>query len=111
MAYNMLTIPVLAVVSLLFPALPSQAESIQLPIASQGQYLGDIQRPRLGQSRTDVKTQFGAPLASHEPKGEPKIIRWDYQDFSVYFENEAVIHSVLKHRAQKDLPKGDSTTP
>ena len=72
--------------------------TIMLPIASQGSYLGGIERPKKGLNQETVKQNFGDPVSTHEPSREPPIIRWNYENFSVYFENDVVIHSVLKHR-------------
>ncbi|MEH6556674.1 MAG: hypothetical protein V7459_05570 [Oceanicoccus sp.] len=79
-------------------ALVSRAETILLPIASQGDYLGDMAKPAKGQKQQQISSQFGEPMDISGPSGEPPITRWDYRDFSVYFEGDVVIHSVLKHR-------------
>jgi hypothetical protein len=42
----------------------------------------------------DVESRFGAPATRHATVGQPPITRWDYADFSVYFEFERVIHAV-----------------
>jgi len=36
------------------------------------------------------------PAERHEAVGQPPITRWDYPTFSVYFENDRVIHAVAK---------------
>ena len=76
----------------------SQAETILLPVASQGNYLGEITKPVKGQKQQQISHQFGTPIHTSGPAGTPPITRWDYRDFSVYFEGDVVIHSVLKHR-------------
>ncbi|ARN75846.1 hypothetical protein [Oceanicoccus sagamiensis] len=76
------------------------AEDVVVPIHSQGAYLADIKRPQRQQSSQHVIEQFGEPQVKHAATGEPPISRWDYQDFGVYFENDHVIHTVLKHRRQ-----------
>ena len=78
------------------------AQETILPIGSQGQYLGNMSEPTHGQNQETVKSQFGQPLAVYGPHGEPPITRWDYENFSVYFENDSVIHSVRKHRRQDE---------
>jgi len=60
-------------------------------------------RPRAGMSMTAVEGSFGAPSERHAPVGgasaqQPPITRWDYPSFSVYFENDRVIHSVARRR-------------
>ena len=60
-------------------------------------------RPRAGLSMTDVESNYGAPAQRHSPVGgsvaqHPPITRWDYPAFSVYFENDRVIHSVARRQ-------------
>ncbi len=57
-----------------------------------------LPRPRHGDSMADVEHRFGAPRAKHGPVGDPPITRWDYADFSVYFEHDKVLTSVLKRK-------------
>ncbi len=76
------------------------ADALELPAGSQGAYLGNIERPTLGQSKADVEAMFGSPSKKYSAIGEPPITRWDYEKFSVYFENDSVLHSVLKHKRQ-----------
>ncbi|MBL4827496.1 MAG: hypothetical protein JKY66_07255 [Spongiibacteraceae bacterium] len=75
----------------------SIADTIIIPVARQGQDLAHIERPQKGNKQHQVIKKFGDPLHTSGPKGEPPIERWDYANFSVYFENGHVIHSVLKH--------------
>jgi|GEM_PF-3492633 len=53
--------------------------------------------PIRGQSKKRIKSLFGEPNMKHEAKGTPPIERWDYDEFNVYFESHAVIHTVIKH--------------
>lgn len=55
-----------------------------------------IERPRAGQSMATVENRFGSPTASRGPVGQPPITIWDYPAFTVYFEGNLVIHTVLK---------------
>ncbi len=80
------------------------ADNIVLPINSQGAYLDNIERPQRHQTTGSVIEQFGEPLNKQAATGEPPISRWDYEHFGVYFENDHVIHTVLKHRRQDQLP-------
>ncbi|MGM0553314.1 MAG: hypothetical protein ACQETK_05855 [Pseudomonadota bacterium] len=59
--------------------------------------------PARGQSRTRVEREFGAPQKRHTPVGDPPITRWDYADFSVVFEGDHVLHSIVhgEHSARK----------
>ncbi|TVS10636.1 MAG: hypothetical protein EA419_10285 [Wenzhouxiangella sp.] len=51
--------------------------------------------PGNGLSMTEVERRFGSPAERRGPVGEPPITRWSYDDYSVYFEHELVIESVL----------------
>ena len=42
-----------------------------------------------------VEGHFGAPSGRHAAVGNPPITRWDYPQFSVYFEHDRVLHTVL----------------
>jgi hypothetical protein len=42
-----------------------------------------------------VQGRFGEPTERHATVGNPPITRWDYPQFSVYFEHDRVLHSVL----------------
>ena len=53
-------------------------------------------RPRSGMSMTAVESTYGAPAQKHATVGQPPITRWDYSNFSVYFEHEHVIHAVVR---------------
>ncbi|RMG36574.1 MAG: hypothetical protein D6720_04725 [Gammaproteobacteria bacterium] len=52
-------------------------------------------RPRGGETMSQVETRFGKPKAIKGPVGDPPITRWDYPKFSVFFEYDRVIHSVV----------------
>lgn len=56
------------------------------------------QRPKAGMSMQRVESTYGAPQQRHPAVGDPPITRWDYPDFSVYFEHERVIHAVARHQ-------------
>jgi hypothetical protein len=60
-------------------------------------------RPRPGMSMQAVESAYGAPAERHAAVGgsaveQPPITRWDYPSFSVYFENERVIHAVARRQ-------------
>ena len=55
------------------------------------------QRPKSGMTMASVEKTYGAPAERHDAVGRPPITRWDYPAFSVYFENDRVIHAVAKH--------------
>jgi hypothetical protein len=52
-------------------------------------------RPNRGSSMATVESRYGAPSNRHAAIGSPPISRWDYPQFSVYFEHDRVLHTVL----------------
>jgi hypothetical protein len=54
-----------------------------------------INRPGRGQSMELVLRRFGEPDSILPAVGEPPITRWVYQGFTVYFEHQLVITSVI----------------
>jgi len=63
-----------------------------------------VQTPRSGVSMSAVRQGYGAPVTEHPAVStsggpqHPPITRWDYNGFSVFFEHDRVVHSVV-HRA------------
>mgnify|MGYP007079480646 FL=1 len=75
------------------------AEVIQIPLATQGgEHADTIKKPTKGSTQQSVLTEFGDPITQTPAVGVPPISRWEYQDYYVYFENNHVIHTVLKHK-------------
>lgn len=62
------------------------------------------QRPTRGMSMDRVLAKFGMPAEKHAAVGKPPITRWDYADFSVYFEYQYVIHAVPAHETRPVNP-------
>src|SRR5215469_1859851 len=59
-----------------------------------------LERPRRGITMDEVEKRFGAPVTRHAAVGgssehQPPITRWDYTGFSVFFERDKVIDSVV----------------
>lgn len=73
------------------------AENLKVPVGQQG----DVQTPvpKHGETRQHVIKHFGQPQTAFPKIGRPPITRWDYSDFSVYFEYDRVISSVRHHTA------------
>ncbi|RKZ99585.1 MAG: hypothetical protein DRQ47_10790 [Gammaproteobacteria bacterium] len=69
------------------------ADELQVPIGQQGDQANE--RPSSGMARDVVEETFGAPENIQGPVGEPPITIWRYSKFSVYFEYDYVIHTVL----------------
>lgn len=63
--------------------------------------------PRRAMTMVQVERRYGAPRSRHNAVGEPPITRWDYPGFSVFFEHNLVLHTVvpddfpeIRHRDQ-----------
>jgi len=69
------------------------AEEIIVPIGQQGDQ--SQARPSSGMSTEAVEKLFGAPEEIIDAVGQPPITIWKYASFSVYFEYDRVIHTVL----------------
>lgn len=55
----------------------------------------DIRVPTRGMNKENVRNVFGEPTREHASVGDPPITRWDYADYSVFFEYDKVLHSVI----------------
>lgn len=55
----------------------------------------DFPTPSRGMSMDKVRAEFGEPAEEHPAVGDPPITRWDYDRYSVYFEYDKVLHSVV----------------
>ena len=71
------------------------SETIKIGLSEQAEENKNINRPKVGMSMPEVKSYFGNPTTVSGPTGKPPIYQWKYADFTVYFEGEYVIHSVL----------------
>ena len=60
-----------------------------------------IQTPRNGLSMPQVRQQFGNPKAEIPAVGDPPISRWEYDGYSVFFEYDLALHSVIHHPVNK----------
>lgn len=58
-----------------------------------------IATPSHGRTMEQVETGFGTPSQKIPAVGEPPISRWVYPDFTVYFEDQFVIHTVIRPEA------------
>lgn len=56
----------------------------------------DGSRPLRGSTQAQVEAKYGSPASKKAAVGDPPISRWEYADFTVYFEYDRVIHAVLR---------------
>ena len=71
---------------------PAWAETLSVPTADPA---AALERPKRGSTMSAVQGRFGEPVTRHAAVGQPPITRWDYAGFSVYFENDRVLHAVI----------------
>jgi hypothetical protein len=89
----------------------AHADVLLVDRAKQGSALDS---PARGMSMAQVEARFGAPTSKLDPAGgdtkeHPVINRWVYPAYTVYFERDRVISSVMNHGPNELGPK--STTP
>ena len=58
--------------------------------------------PANGMSSGEVRARFGEPVNKNAAVGDPPITRWNYDSWSVYFEYELVLFTVLHKGAVID---------
>ena len=56
---------------------------------------GRMELPENGQTKPEVETRYGEPETRHSAVGDPPISRWEYERWSVYFEYNRVLFTVL----------------
>ncbi len=78
------------------PQHPSMDEPVSKPMMAMPERpLLNMKLPVRGMTQASVKKLFGNPESTTTPVGTPPISSWNYPLFSVFFENEYVIHSVI----------------
>jgi hypothetical protein len=75
------------------------AETVDMPASSAEAKEFSVQVPGRGMSMETVLQRFGEPTERVPAVGTPPISRWIYSNFTVYFESEYVIHSVVNNSA------------
>ena len=69
--------------------------------------------PQRGMSEARVRADFGSPSSVRGPVGSPAITRWNYDGFTVYFENGISLHTVVDRpaTAAPDVVSGTQELP
>jgi len=73
-----------------------QAISADVLIIDEVRQSDRMQLPKNGQSKTAVEAKFGAPEQKLSAVGDPPISSWKYGTYSVYFEYDLVLFTVLQ---------------
>jgi hypothetical protein len=76
------------------------ADELKMTTAPQSSTQSSADHPARGMSMEKVEATFGAPTSRVAPVGganvhQPPITRWEYPGFTVFFENNIVVHSVI----------------
>jgi hypothetical protein len=88
----------LCVLAVLAPA--GMAETVKVPVGQQGADLKSVVIPKRGILKSAVVAQFGEPLSKSTPVGDPPITYWNYENYTVYFEYDRVLDTVLNYTGQ-----------
>lgn len=75
-------------------AFSAHADVVKLP-SQAPQIVTSDSAPVRGMTKQQVESTYGTPINASGPVGEPAIYRWDYADYSVFFEHNYVIHAVV----------------
>ena len=76
-------------------ALTFQTVSADVLIIDEVRQSGRMELPRNGQNKTAIEAKFGAPIQKQSAVGDPPISSWKYDTYSVYFEYDLVLFTVL----------------
>lgn len=87
--------PLFATLLLALVSSYAAAEQVRVPIGEQSDAIS-VDKPTRGLSAYQVESKYGVPNSRYGPVGEPAILFWEYDQFTVYFEGDYVIHSVAK---------------
>lgn len=85
----------LVVFMLAFGAAFSSGIAADVLVINQVQQGERMDLPLNGQTMGEVEGQYGSPASKHAPVGDPPITRWTYDRWSVYFEYDRVLYTVI----------------
>ena len=58
--------------------------------------------PHRGMSKSQVIAKFGEPVTRQPAVGSPSISSWNYGSYTVYFENDFVLHTVVHNTDENE---------
>ena len=71
------------------------AQNMDMSAADRSATFDEAGKPTRGMTQEAVEANYGAPQNVRDAVGDPPITRWDYESYSVYFEYDVVLFSVL----------------
>jgi hypothetical protein len=102
-----MTRSVLALVFVVFAGLACPLTlSADVLLIEEVRQAGQMNVPENGMTSTEVNARFGEPLKKHSPVGDPPIKQWEYDGWSVYFEYDLVLFTVLHKGEVIDKKQG-----
>ena len=104
---NLFSVCIIGLLSFALQVQTSTAEEIRIPVGEQAKDQVPVDMPSKGMSKERVRNLFGEPLEEIPPKGNPPISRWKYQEFTVYFDSNAVIHCVRNFHSKASPTNGN----
>lgn len=96
MLNNKIIIKLALLLSLICTPFSLSAETLSIINEPENSENG-ILRPTRGMTMQQVEAKFGSPVTREAAVGEPPITRWVYDDYTVYFEHQYVIHASVNH--------------
>ena len=72
-----------------------QAISADVLLIEEVRQSDRMELPKNGQDKVTVEAKFGTPLEKLPAVGDPPISSWKYDTYSVYFEHDLVLFTVL----------------
>ncbi|MFC1689663.1 hypothetical protein ACFL07_08430 [Pseudomonadota bacterium] len=79
----------------LFGLLTTATLSADVLLIEEVRQSGRMEVPENGMKTADVRGRFGEPAKVHAAVGDPPITEWEYDHWSVYFEYDLVLFTVL----------------
>ena len=76
-------------------ALAFQVATADVLIIDEVRQAGRMELPKNGQNKAEIEAKFGTPVEKQSAVGDPPISNWKYDKYSVYFEYDLVLFSVL----------------
>jgi hypothetical protein len=93
-----------ALLALILGVLPAGPLSADVLLMNSIKQAPAMEIPGPGMTMESVRARYGDPVTEYPTVSvnggplQPPITRWDYNGYSVFFENNLVVHSVV-HRA------------
>ncbi len=103
---------VLTLVLLSSNAIWASLASADVLLIEEVRHAADLAVPDNGTGMAEVEARFGSPGSKQGPVGDPPITQWLYDRWSVYFEYDKVLFTVLhKGEAINTQPAATEAQP